>query len=728
MDKKKAASADRPESSQIDFDMASRFLQALAPGGGFTFQTFDDRTPKDSALTRTLHGRFDQHRDELARLNANGAGVFVTVAATDGQGRKTENIAEIRAVFLDLDGAPLPEEWPIEPHFIIESSPGRFHAYWLVLPGFPLDLFSPVQKSIAAKFHGDPSVFDLPRVLRIPGFLWRKGEPFLTRIARDWGDEPRYSKDQILTAFPPSGGAKKAETTPTDDPVLRRLIEKGMVIRQDGREKGKFIIRCFCADQHTNGDVEAAFWLKNHGGFAGYGFLCLHKHCVDKKIGDLTSWLGIEKESKASMVLIRKVSEVESKPIEWLWPGYLPRRAVNVIDGDPGFGKSFLTLDIAARISAGKIFPTGERTSPGGVVLLSYEDDPGVTIRPRLETMGADLDRVLLLEGVRDEKNPHPRLPHLADIEAIREAIRAVEAHLVVIDPLMASMPGSVDSHSDQNIRSVLAPLSKLALETGVTILVVRHLNKSGGANALYRGGGSIGIVAAARAAYLVAKDPKDDTRRILAVTKLNIALEPPSLAYRIAVNTEGKPFLSWEGESDLKAGDLLAPEPESRKGPLKRDMAVDFLLEILADDVEVLQTRIESEGRKRGISDATLKRAKSELTEAGKAIHARRVGGKAGHWVWSFKGDQVPPDPNSMTVPERGSSSVPTYLHPFNNNKAGQGDFKGDHVQKEEIPTETCTPLKSVGGVGPDQRGSNSEREGMTPFKTDPEYTEVDL
>ncbi|MHB1926717.1 MAG: AAA family ATPase [Leptospirillum sp.] len=634
MDAKKGAPAERDatiNNQRIDFTETESFLQALDPMGAFTFQSFDDTPRKESYLAKVFHGSFSEHRDELARLNKTGAGIFVTVNKTDLRGRKAENITGIRAVFLDLDGAPLPSEWLLEPHLIIESSPGRYHVYYLVEPGFPLDRFESVQKAIAARFNGDPAVSDLPRVMRITGFIHRKGEPFRSRIVQDHSLEPRYSAEQILKAFPPVEEPTKVRPdSGSDDPVLKALEGREMVIRQDRTEKGKYIIACPWADQHTDGNREAAFWLKNHGGFEGYGFRCLHGHCVDRTVKDLKEVLGIGKKTKIREVFTRKVSSVEARPIEWLWPGYFPEGALCLLDGDPGLGKSFLTLDLAARVSAGKHFPTGEKATPGGVVILSYEDDPGVTIRPRLETMGADLDRIVLLEGVTDDKGP--RLPHVADIEAIREAVKEIDARLVIVDPLMAALPGAVDSHSDQNVRSVLAPLSRLSQETRTTVIVVRHLNKSGGGSPLYRGGGSIGIVAAARAAFLVGKDPKDEARRILAVTKLNVAPEPTSLAYRIVVNLEGNPFLSWEGQTDVNARDLLEQaEKKSRNAP-KRELAREFLEERLKDGPVESET-ILSEASEREISRETLMRVKKEM-----GILSHREGGSSGEWFWSLK------------------------------------------------------------------------------------------
>lgn len=149
-------------------DAASRFLAALdGEEAAFTFQTFDDNAErKDKRLARVRHGNFEAHRRELDELNAMGAGVFVTVNKTDGKGRKTGNILRVRAVFVDLDGAPLD---PVmrstpTPHIVIESSPGRWHAYWRIAD-VKNEQFRDLQKALAARFNGDQAVNDLPRVI-----------------------------------------------------------------------------------------------------------------------------------------------------------------------------------------------------------------------------------------------------------------------------------------------------------------------------------------------------------------------------------------------------------------------------------------------------------------------------------------------------------------------------------------------------------------------------------
>lgn len=167
----------------------------------FTFQTFDDGEGKDPKLARILHGSLDEHAQELKRLNRSGAGVFVTINETDLKGRKAENIVRVRALFVDLDGAPLE---PVlahspAPHMVVTSSPGRWHAYWLV-EGMDLVDFEGAQAALIRKFKADPSVKDLPRVMRLPGFFHLKGEPFRVTIRNTMSDAPTpYPASMFVT-------------------------------------------------------------------------------------------------------------------------------------------------------------------------------------------------------------------------------------------------------------------------------------------------------------------------------------------------------------------------------------------------------------------------------------------------------------------------------------------------------------------------------------------------
>lgn len=185
-----------------DLQQAERFLTLLAVNEPVTFQTFDDSKQKRRKLARILHGTLAEHGAELLRLNVAGAGVFVTVNETNLKGREAKDIVRVRAVFADLDGAPLEpvRACELEAHLIVESSPGKWHAYWWV-HGLSLEQFEGVQRAIAARFNGDKSVHDLPRVMRLPGFFHKKDDPFLTRIESENATQP-YGAAQILAEFP----------------------------------------------------------------------------------------------------------------------------------------------------------------------------------------------------------------------------------------------------------------------------------------------------------------------------------------------------------------------------------------------------------------------------------------------------------------------------------------------------------------------------------------------
>lgn len=204
--------AERINKPAVDLAQARAFLGRL--GTSHTFQTFDDGQRHSRHRARILHGNLAKYGDTLARLNAAGAGVFVMVNAGDGQGRRADNVQKVRACFADLDGAPLEpvSVFPLPPHMVVESSPGRWHAYWLVTD-VPLESFRQIQQAIAQQFNADPKVCDLPRVMRVPGFLHNKREPFLSRIVTQH-DKPPYAHDELAEAL----GLDATKSAPASPP------------------------------------------------------------------------------------------------------------------------------------------------------------------------------------------------------------------------------------------------------------------------------------------------------------------------------------------------------------------------------------------------------------------------------------------------------------------------------------------------------------------------------
>ena len=211
-------------------------------------------------------------------------------------------------------------------------------------------------------------------------------------------------------------------------------------------------------------------------------------------------------------------SDVERKPVRWIWKGRLARGEMTILDGDPGLGKSTMLCDLAARITTGRPLPGEEkppRDGAGGVVLVTTEDSPSPTVRPRLDAAGADVGRVRIVPTVPtrgdDGGERVPKLPE--DLDVLKATCRDVNADLLVIDPLLAHLSGEINTFKDGDVRSALAPVQTFAEEAELALVVVRHLTKaSAGANPLYRGQASIGIIGAARLA-LACWEPENTPR-----------------------------------------------------------------------------------------------------------------------------------------------------------------------------------------------------------------------
>lgn len=309
---------------------------------------------------------------------------------------------------------------------------------------------------------------------------------------------------------------------------------------------------------------------------------------------------------------LRPMSEVEARPVEWLWPGWIALGKLTVLDGDPGVGKSTLLLDLAARLSRDGVMPDGAVGSVASSVILSAEDGEEDTIKPRLAAAGGVAERLFTLAAVNgdDGEERPPEVP--LDLPAIEAAVAARGARLLVIDPLMAFLTGASASR-DQEVRRALHKLARLAERRNCAVVCLRHLTKVGGDKAIYRGGGSIGIVAAARTGLLAAAEPDDADRRVLAATKCNLTAAPRPLRFRLEP-CNGVCRVTWHGEADYTADDLVRRLSRSELAKRAEDRtrlqeAVEFLRDLLADGpqptVQVyLLAQIE------GIARRTLQRA----------------------------------------------------------------------------------------------------------------------
>lgn len=338
-----------------------------------------------------------------------------------------------------------------------------------------------------------------------------------------------------------------------------------------------------------------------------------------------------------------RLSDVEPEPVRWLWPGRIAAGKLTLIAGDPGLGKSFLTLDLAARVSTGSGWPDAPkvRFDPGDVVLLSAEDDVADTIRPRLDAAGADVSRIVAIDAVRAlDKNGKlsARPVDLSqDVQYVEAAMdQLASPKLVVVDPISAYM-GETDSHNNAETRAMLAKLADLAARRGVAVVCVSHLNKGAGRSAVYRVTGSLGFVAAARTVWSVSRDEHDHERRLMLPIKNNLARDTDGLAYSLyAAEGAVTPCVAWEDETVAMIADDALNAGDDGPGKSAVEQAVGWLRDLLAAG-PIKPAEVIGKARDAGYSESTVQRAKRRAGV--ESIAQRDEDNKMIGWAWRLRG-----------------------------------------------------------------------------------------
>ena len=311
----------------------------------------------------------------------------------------------------------------------------------------------------------------------------------------------------------------------------------------------------------------------------------------------------LKEPSKPETVKIIRMSDVELTPVEWLWKPYLPFGKLSVLQGNPGEGKTYFAMHLAAACTSGKLLPNMERMEPFNVIYQTAEDGLGDTVKPRLIEAGADLDRVLVIDDSEVQLT-------LSD-ERIEKAIIENNAKLVIIDPIQAYLGADVDMNRANEVRPIFMRLGQVAQRTGCAILLIGHLNKAAGMQSLQRGLGSIDIAAAVRSVMFIGKLKHDPTMRILTHEKSSLA--PPGASLAFSLGDEGG--FRWVGEYDITADEMLSGIEPQRE--TKTQQAKDLICALLAGGKQALSEDIDKAALERGIPGRTVRDAKRELGDA---------------------------------------------------------------------------------------------------------------
>lgn len=358
---------------------------------------------------------------------------------------------------------------------------------------------------------------------------------------------------------------------------------------------------------------------------------------------------------------------IRAERAQWLWDRRIPLGTATLLVGREKLGKSTLTAELAAQLSRGAL--DGDlHGDPAATMIVTYEDSPGRTIKPRLMAAGADLARVHHVTAQRGDATDLVTLP--ADVERIGALAVETGARLVVIDPLSASLGSDIDGHRDQDIRRALAPLVALAERADLAVLCLAHLNKAQGGDALSRVLGSRGLTAAVRSVLTFGRPPDaddDSPDRVLAHPASNLAAEAPSLAYR----HEGREVSSDDGatietnrlvlvgECDTRADELIVTRSGDER--TDTDAAADWLADELADGEWHESRGVKTRAKAEGLTDKALRRARERLS-----IEDRREGfasGGRGQSEWRLA--LVPPPSQTEGTSVKGTSAQTRTLEP---------------------------------------------------------------
>ena len=390
----------------------------------------------------------------------------------------------------------------------------------------------------------------------------------------------------------------------------------------------------------------------------------------------------------ATQILLRsvRVSDVEAKPVHWLWQNKIALGKLTLMSGDPGLGKSLVTTAIATAVSLGARWPVGSDHAPrGSVVMLSAEDAVDDTIRPRLDAAGADCTRIHVLQASRDinddgevSERPFSLTDDIARLEALASGLK--DCKLIVIDPVSAYL-GRIDSHKNAEVRAALSPVSDMAEKLNVAVIAVTHLNKGGG-SAMYRSIGSIAFTAAARAAWAVIKDRDDPDRRLLLQVKNNLARDREGMAYRVEAAENSAPVVMWEPDPvNVDIEEALSTASDEFRS--ERDDAVDWLRTELKNS-EVTSKDLQKRARDAGHSWATVRRAQKEL-----GIKPKKQGIDSA-WIWRLPHREPGTIASKMLTPEGAQPLKGEHLEHLRGNQAlasgkdAQG-AQGAHPEERE-------------------------------------------
>ena len=613
-------------------------------------------------------------RKFLVRLNEK-SGIYFLV---NSGGHSDEEITRFNAFFVEKDGTIIEEQnaalnaadevssCPTSIRVVTKKS---VHAYWLIEGDCTESEWREIQSRLIAFFDGDRQNKNPSRCMRLPGFDHLtyniEGEPLTRKKVEvtDFHPERRYTVAEMLAAFPAPEPEEKPskERQPLPEYVSQSDSEyltwealngelKRRVMREGKKNSsGNFEMRC----PAHHGQGETSLFYNPETGAVKCMAECSHENLlrafglpekpyerVYGRKGAGTSAVHVETEATEEESDVC-MADVEPEEVEWLVKSYIPLGALTIVEGDPDEGKSFATLAIAAALTKGSGLPFGEVEEPGNILLLSAEDNISNTIRPRLDWLDADVNRVFAMKALLtfDEKG----------FKKLEERIAARQPKMVLFDPLFAYVGGRMNINSDNKVREITNRLSEIAAKHRCAIVALRHLSKAEQRSAKLAGASSTAWTAAARSVLLFGHQSSDEQARGFVHTKHNLSAKGVSQGYRIERAEDGNAHFYWTGDCELTSDMILSSQRRNGSTISELERAEDFLFDVLQGG-PVLQKEVERRALRERLKWITVRRAKEQV-----GVDSFRKQPK-GAWWWKLP-DAQGDDADEHVKPEDSSS-----------------------------------------------------------------------
>jgi hypothetical protein len=386
-------------------------------------------------------------------------------------------------------------------------------------------------------------------------------------------------------------------------------------------------------------------WKAHHEGKPSFGFPELKESIGDDAV-KIWRWLGLESKKPSDQrreLNVVRMDQVQEKKVDWLWKGYLAIGELTQIYGSPGQGKSQLCLNIAARISSGRLWPDRSGNAPvGSVIILASEDALDKVIKPRLRAAGADMKKINCIESTK-VRGKDSTFSIQRDLDLVEHLIISIDdVRLVVMDPFSSYLGQQINPYLNTQVRSVVEPLRRRAEKHGVAVLLNGHVRKGANEKATDALSGSAAFIEVPRLSFLVHPDPNTDRRKLLLPVKNNLGAKPPGLAYFIVPWKEDKSIsrISWSKEPVYETADdvISRGAVQERLGtPDVRNRCKKLLYALLKDGRLGIK-EIKKAAAARGLKWRTMRAAAGKLRRAGKLQSKTKGFGRNRTTWWRIK------------------------------------------------------------------------------------------